>query len=529
MKKTALLIILSVTLLAGCSATSEAPSAQTAASESTTEEETAQEAERDASDAESTTEEVEEENAATKEDAYRMYAKKVQELEDAYGVLSLDNYPYAIPDTVWYTANGVSYLSLTDFDDDGVEELVAATGRYGARQLVRVYTAKESGLKEIYCNHVGGGGSPVIFQVEISRKDGKNYLLRQTASPTFDVYEMRDGIMKSLGEVDGGGLTFYNDPGEVAEQMEESRKENNSFIFNFPEEFCPSAPDALLTAVNEVKDALSLEKQHGYNIGQSTSEDYAFSDFLWRGCTIREDGFDETTQMPIRIYHPVFKGENTKKEYSFADLDGDGIKEMLLREDGEDLYVIQTTDNWGNLEVIEDAAIVSAAKDSQESFMEVPDKEVFTSAYTVEADDYIYDSMTIEDVIAINGDDYKVELYDDRVIVAYSDIAFFPATYDVTDKTFDMKSKTDRVMITGDKRIFGAVYGHATFPELKEMLENSYYTVEEEPEKTHNAAENRDEYVLEVDTWRTRQRFIWLDDPETTPCFMVEATVKEAE
>ena len=32
---------------------------------------------------------------------------------------------------------------------------------------------------------------------------------------------------------------------------------------------------------------------------------------------------------------------------------------------GEDLYIIQTTDNWGNLEVIEDAAIVSAAKDSQ--------------------------------------------------------------------------------------------------------------------------------------------------------------------
>ncbi len=519
MKKTSLLIILCASLLAGCSGKDTSP---------------VEEGETEVldEDSESATEEVgsikpDEDPLSPTEVAYQMYAEKVQELEDDYGVFNLDIYPAGIPDNTWYTANGLSYLNLTDFDNDGIEELVAVCGRYGMFQIVHVYTADGTEIKEIYCNTVGGGGSPVMYQVEINEKDGKYYLLRQTASPTYDVYEMRDGIMKSLGEVEGGGLTFYNDPDEIEDQVEESRNERNSYIFNFSSEFCPGAPDALLAAINEVKTALSLETQDTYEIRNSSYDENFYYEFLYRGCTLVWSGIDEVTGEYKLVYTPVFTGEDTKKEYAIDDLDGDGTLELILREGDKDLYVIRRND-W-ELELSDDEELIASAKAGNETFTAIPDKEIFTSPYSMDMDDYFVGNMTIKDAIAINGDDYEVGNYKGCVIVKYNDIGFIPSISDPDKLTFDMNSTIEQVIIFGDRRIYGATYGHLTFPELKEALEKSHQTAEKEPEKIHNDNEDRDEYIFETESWSYRFRFTWLDNPETSPCTTVEVTVKEDE
>ena len=485
MKKTLLLIMLCAVLLTGCSEKNVTPAPVEG----------------------SIPVEEETETSSAIEEAYKIYAQKVQELEDEYGVLTLDVYPSGIPGSTWYTANGLSYLSLTDFDRDGVEELVVVCGKHGMRQYVKVYTVKENRLKEIYCNYTGGGGSPVIYQVEISGEFSKHYLLRQTASPTFDVYEMRDGIMKSNGEIEGGHLTFYNDPEEAKDQVEESRAERNSYIFNFPEEYCPEAPDALLSAVNDVKEALSLKTNDSYEILNSPEEESIYYSFLYRGCTMVRDGYD-AANYPVTFYDPVFVGEGTKKEYAFDDLD-------VIKKDYVDLVLA------------DEEELISAAQSSKETFSIIPDKELFTSPYSLEAEDYLYNDITIKDAIAINGDEYEVGHYKDSVIVRYNDIGFVPGSYDPDSLTFDINSTIDQVIIFGDRRVYGAAYGCSTFPELESALRKTTLSPDTAPEKTYNESEGRDEYLFEKDSWRFHYRFIWLDDPETTPCTEVEVMVKE--
>ncbi len=92
-----------------------------------------------------------------------------------------------------------------------------------------------------------------------------------------------------------------------------------------------------------------------------------------------------------------------------------------------------------------------------------------------------------------------------------------------------MNSTIDKVIIFGNRRVYGALYGQTTLPQIKATLKSSYLPVDKELEKTHNETEDCDEYLFETDSWRYHYCFKWIEDPEISPCVTVEVMIKDGE
>lgn len=346
MKKrfTAIILVSVMVFHMGCSSagTTQNASSGQASSEAQTAE-TAETADTDTAETDTVPEESVKEPALTNEQekAYRLYAKKVQELEEAYGPMTVDLYGYGVPDEDWRYAHGLMLLKLMDFDEDGIEELATVFSHEGESPELRIYTTRDDRLVGLQAAGVGGGGSPVIFQIGFGMHERKPAIFHQAGSAVCYVYTYDDGQFRVTGEIERKeGLVFnengvsYKLPGAATEE---------TYYFTYDTEESLSYTDHLCATTNETRALLGLTDDATYEVRDASKERFLFQAALRGNTKVRLDENGETVEYVLTNDYrfPYIEG---RRNLAFLDINDDGKEEMLIRVDDHYLRVFVAQD-----------------------------------------------------------------------------------------------------------------------------------------------------------------------------------------